>query len=230
MIRRAPGVIPKESFYKSGGSYSLLPFRFERRGDSSCLLVNEAGEFVVLSSEEMQALVNHQLDPRSETYRRLRAKHFVTDGNSSALLDQLASKYRTKKSFLDGFAKLHIFVTTIRCNQSCVYCQVSRRDEHAAGAVMSLESMRRGVDLMLATPARAVTMEFQGGESLLAFDVVREGVTYARAQNEAIGKDIQYVLCTNLATLSDEHLTFLKDHHVQVSASLDGPDSADHLS
>jgi hypothetical protein len=40
----------------------------------------------------------------------------VFDGESSPLLDVLATKYRTKRSFLDGFTKLHIFVTTLRWN------------------------------------------------------------------------------------------------------------------
>jgi hypothetical protein len=40
----------------------------------------------------------------------------------------LATKYRTKKAFLDGFTSLHIFVVSLRCEHSCsVSCARSRR-------------------------------------------------------------------------------------------------------
>lgn len=47
---------------------------------------------------------------------------------------------------------------------------------------------------MLQNPAPAVTMEFQGGESLLRFDLVKEGVLYSKEQNKNIGKQIEYVI------------------------------------
>jgi uncharacterized protein len=215
---------PPEQFAAKECAYSLLPFKFDKRLDGSYLLVNDVGEYVALDAATFAAFVNHRLQAGSTAYPRLKTKHFLSDRTSSAHFDVLASKYRTKKSFLDGFAKLHIFVTTLRCNQSCPYCQVSRHDELAQGSTMSVETVRRSVDLMLATPARSVTMEFQGGESLLAFDVVQEAVTYSQERNLLYGKDITYVICTNLLGLSDAHLDFFKHHNVQISTSLDGPE------
>lgn len=211
--------------YRSGApDYSLLPFRFDRRENGDYLLVNEVGEYIVLSAGEFQDFVGHRLGLDAANYPRLKAKHFLTDGNSSALFDVLASKYRTKKSFLDGFTKLHIFVTTLRCNQSCPYCQVSRQNESAGAFDMSEEMLHRAVDLMLAGPAPAVTMEFQGGEPLLNFDLLREGVRYAKERNASIGKRIDYVVCTNLALLEDRHLDYFKEQGINISTSLDGPD------
>ncbi len=123
---------------------------------------------------------------------------------------------RTKRSFLDGFTKLHIFVTTLRCNQSCQYCQVSRRNEGAGDFDMTEDVLRRSVELMLDGPARHVTMEFQGGEPLLNFDLLAEAVTYAKARNITRGKRIDFVVCTNLSILEDRHLDFFKEHCVQV--------------
>lgn len=222
-MSHAPRFISKQEFLPQSDVYSLLPLRFDRREDGSCFVVNEAGEYVILAADEFSDIVNHRLATGSDLFRRLRAKHFVSDGASSALLDVLAAKYRTKKSFLDGFAKLHIFVTTLRCNQSCPYCQVSRHDETTVGSTMTEDVIRRSVDLMLATPSPTVTVELQGGESLLAFDVVRELVRYSRERNERVGKHIEYVICTNLVGLTDDHLSFFKDHGVQISTSLDGP-------
>ena len=88
---------------------------------------------------------------------------------------------------------------------------------------MSLEGLHKSVDLMLQNPAQAVTMEFQGGEPLLRFDLVREGVLYSTEKNKTIGKQISYVICTNLTLLTDDHLSFFEQYNVQISTSLDGP-------
>lgn len=88
---------------------------------------------------------------------------------------------------------------------------------------MTAEVARRGVDLMLKVPARAITCEFQGGEALLNFPMVQEIVEYAKEANKTVGKDITFVVCTNLSTLTDEHLLYFKQHDILVSTSLDGP-------
>jgi len=216
----------KEHFasFKQTPGYSMLPFRFERSGKDQYLIINEVGEYEYLTAFNFSAFVNHQLSPESGSYIKLKAKHFLSDASSSSLFDCLASKYRTKKGFLDGFTKLHIFVTTLRCNQSCPYCQVSRKDEDAGAFDMSEEVMRRSVDLMLKSPSKSVTMEFQGGEPLLNFELLQKAVLYTKEKNSLIGKNISYVICTNLASLDDKHLEFLKEHSVSVSTSLDGPD------
>lgn len=218
-----PVFFPREHYRSEPQAYSLLPFRFDRRGNGDYLLVNEVGEYLVLPAAEFQSFTEHRLDVDSASYSRLKAMHFLSDGNSSALFDVLASKYRTKKSFLEGFTKLHIFVTTLRCNQSCPYCQVSRQNESAGAFDMSEKTLHRSVDLMLSGPAPALTMEFQGGEPLLNFELLQEGVRYAKERNASIGKRIDYVICTNLALLEERHLDYFKDQGIIVSTSLDGP-------
>lgn len=215
---------PITNFRSEDSVYSLLPLRFDRFDTRRYLLTNEAGEYAMLGEQDFSNLVRHQLDPSSNTYAELRAKHFLTDRNGSANLDALASKIRTKRSFMDGFTKLHIFVTTLRCNFSCGYCQVSRQGQFATGHYdMPIDVLHRSVELMLTSPSPTVTMEFQGGEPLLNFDLIREGVHYAKARNQTVGKKIDYVICTNLSTLTDEHLEFCKAEGVTLSTSVDGP-------
>jgi His-Xaa-Ser system radical SAM maturase HxsB len=211
--------------YGEAPRYGLLPFRFARRNDDSYLLTNEVGEFCVVEGDTLRSLTQHRLSHSHPAYQDLKSRHFLSDEDSSALLDVLASKYRTKKSFLEGFTKLHIFVTSLRCNQSCPYCQVSRQGEEADRGRfdMSQEVLRKSVELMLSTPAPRITMEFQGGEPLVNFDLVREAVRLAEEQSQRAGKTIDYVLCTNLSLLEDAHLDFCKQHSVLISTSLDGP-------
>src|SRR5436305_290687 len=69
--------------------------------------------------------------------------------------------------------KLHIFVTTLRCEHSCHYCQVSRQSADRVKYDMSEETALRALDLMFRSPASHLTLEFQGGEPLLNFDLIR---------------------------------------------------------
>src|SRR5207244_2667827 len=98
--------------------------------DGEVLAVNDVGEFEFLAIGVFRDFVAGTLDPGSTEYASLKAKHMLIDSPSTVPLQLLATKYRTKKSFLDGFTALHLFVITLRCDHSCGYCQVSRVSEN----------------------------------------------------------------------------------------------------
>lgn len=211
-------------FPKTG--YRLLPFRFDRWEDGRVFITNDIGESVAISGQDFDAFVDKRLTPESPVYFDLQSRQLLVDETNQNWLESMASKYFTKKSFLEGFTKLHIFVTTLRCNQSCPYCQVSRQGEAAdSGAYdMSPEVLEKSIRLMLASPAKSITMEFQGGESLVRFDLLQEAVKRTKELNTSIGKKIDFVVCTNLSLLTDEHLDWCKENDILFSTSLDGPD------
>ena len=143
----------------------------------------------------------------SDLYSTFKAKHFIADNSSSPLLDILATKYRTKFSFVEGFTKLHIFVVTLRCDHSCHYCQVSRQTADKAAYDMSFQTAEKSIELMMKSPARHVTLELQGGEPLLAFDLIQQIVPLARKRAAAFGKNMDIVVTTNLANATDDMLS-----------------------
>ena len=77
--------------------------------------------------------------------------------------------------------------------------------------------------MMMDSPARAVTLEIQGGEPLLAFDVIRYIIPRAKRLAREKGKELDIVVCTNLACVTDDILKYFRDEGVKVSTSLDGP-------
>jgi len=97
----------------------------------------------------------------------------VTDTEIGPVIDMLATKYRTKKAFLNNFTALHMVVPTLRCNSNCRYCQVSRKDVSADHVDMSKATAKKVVDLIFKSPSPAIKIEFQGGEPLLNFTIVR---------------------------------------------------------
>jgi His-Xaa-Ser system radical SAM maturase HxsB len=214
---------PREAFAQGDGPYQLLPFRFMRWTGGESLLVNEVGEFLFVDDGRVEELIDRRLAPTTPEYKDLLAKHFLTDGDPTLAIELLATKYRTKKSFLDGFTKLHLFVVTLRCDHSCRYCQVSRVSADRSRYDMSEETALRAIDLLFRSPSNELKVELQGGESLLAFDRIRYVVEEIERRNASVGKQIEFVVATNLVPLTDEMLDFFRVHGVYLSTSLDGP-------
>jgi His-Xaa-Ser system radical SAM maturase HxsB len=204
--------------------YYLLPFKFEQLNDRYEILVNEVGDYLIEPSGTTYHIVNREIDQNEDLLKDLTANFFISETKIPVLIDNLASRYRTKKSFLDSFTSLHIFVLTLRCNQNCVYCQASSRDRNAARSDITYNDLDLAINLMFKSPSSAITMEFQGGEPTLAFDKLKYAVEKTEELNLKFEKHITYVLCTNCINLTFTQLSFLKEYHVLISTSLDGPE------
>lgn len=213
-------------YYNLGkGIYYLMPFKFHRLGNGKEVIVNEVGDFKILEPGMVQKIVDREIskDTDEELYADLLANYFISEERISPLIDVLATRYRTKKHFLNYFTGLHIFVITLRCEHTCFYCQVSRVTENKDLFDMSYDHIDRGIEFMLKSPNPHVTMEFQGGEALLAFDKIKYAVEKAEKGADAAGKGLTIVICSNLAIVNEEILEYCKEHKILISTSLDGP-------
>lgn len=211
------------AYYAPRSSYRLLPFRFGRLDADRYIVTNDVGEYVLLGPAELQAFAGHQLSTTSETYRILKSRHFLFDADSECALDLLALKYRTRAERIASFTGLHIFVVSLRCDHSCHYCQVSRQTEDKTAFDMSREHADRALAFTFRSPASHIKVEFQGGEPLLNFELVRYVVERAKQLNQSHRKDLAFVIATNLARLTDDVLAFCRENDVYFSTSLDGP-------
>lgn len=207
----------------ASAGYRLLPFRYMRWSEAEVLVVNDVGEYLFLTSERFAAFVMRRLDAFTPEYQNLKAQHFLTDTDSDVPLELRATKYRTKKSFLRGFTALHLFIVTLRCDHSCAYCQVSRVTTDRRTYDMTRDTAQRAIALMLRSPAPVLKVEFQGGEPLLNFDVIRYVVETVEDLCSTQGRQVEFVVATNLSDITDEVLGYLRAHRIHVSTSLDGP-------
>ena len=73
-------------------------------------------------------------------------------------------------------------------------------------ADMSLATAKRVVDQIFTSPSPALAIEFQGGEPLVNFEVVRFVIEYATERNRDEGRDLQFLLVSNLAAMDEEVL------------------------
>lgn len=208
--------------YVDERDWEFLPFRFERhRG--RVLLTNLVGEHTFLSEADFESFVDKHLAADTEIFRRLRGQHFLRYEGEDVPLELLALKTRTRYRRLPEFTALHLFVVSLRCEHSCPYCQVSRQSLDKDRYDMSWETAERALAATFASPSRNLKIEFQGGEPLLNFDLVREIVLEAERINLTEERDLSFVIATNLALLNDEVLAFCAEHDIYLSTSLDGP-------
>lgn len=220
---KGPGFSARAA-YQPTEPYRLLPFRFGRLRENTYILTNDVGEYVLLPRHDLTAFVDRTLDPATSSYKELKARHFLFDPGTRSALDLLALKYRTRVEGLAAFTGLHAFVVTLRCDHSCRYCQVSRQTEDRAAYDMSQAHADKALELVFRSPSPAIKIEFQGGEPLLRFDLVRYIVERALVLNRQHERRLQFVIASNLSRLSDEMLSFCKEHGVLLSTSLDGPE------
>jgi uncharacterized protein len=217
------------SFYKPessrpGEARELLPFRFKRLADG-VLLTNMVGEQAIVPPTEFDRFVSDTLDSASPVFTELRSKHFFYFKGEISPIHLLALKLRTRKRRLADFTGLHLFVVTLRCEHSCPYCQVSRANETGSADRfdMKLDTAMKALDLVFRSPSPNLKIEFQGGEPLLNFEVIRSIVIEAEKRNELAKRNLAFVIATNLALINDEILKFCSDHSIFISTSLDGP-------
>lgn len=213
----------KLEFYEQQRPYDLLPFKFDRLNDDEYVITNMAGEYHVIPETLLEPLISKTLPPSSELFPTLRAKHFIRFTTEQAPLQLLALKVRTRLSRLAQFTNLHIFVVTLRCDHSCPYCQVSRQSETTGEFDMTPQMAEKSLDFVFRSPNPAIKIEFQGGEPLLNFEMVKYVVVEAKKRNIKEGRDLQFVIATTLSLLNDEALAFCKEHNIALSSSLDGP-------
>ena len=201
----------------------MLPFRFIDLDTHRYVAVNEVGEWQVLSRDELELVVRKRLPQTNPLYNALKSSHFLEDDDSDIAPDLLTLKVRSKRERIARFTSLHMFVVTLRCNHSCQYCQVSRQSEDRSAYDMTDAMADKALDFTFSSPSPAIKIEFQGGEPLLNFDLIKYIVLDAKRRNVAEKRDLAFVIATNLSFLTDEILNFCRDHAIQISTSLDGP-------
>src|SRR5260221_4246637 len=117
-------------FYNNqeNNAYFLLPVKFHRLNWEKEVLVNEVGDHLVVPEGTFQKIVQREISKEDDPdlFGDLVANHFISESPIPPLIDVVATRYRTKKAFLDHFTTLHIFVMSLRCEHTCHYCQVSR--------------------------------------------------------------------------------------------------------
>ncbi len=109
--------------------------------------------------------------------------------------------------------ELLILAITGACNFSCSYCYASHQTEEA----MDMDILEQACRLVKGNKKK-VTVQFTGGEPLLAFDRMQRAIELM----ESLDVPVSYQLQTNGSLITEAIANYLKRHKVAVGISLDG--------
>ncbi|MBU4386834.1 MAG: His-Xaa-Ser system radical SAM maturase HxsB [Actinobacteria bacterium] len=200
-----------------------LFFRFKQFNSGTYLLTNEIGEYVFLNKKDFNDYSGGKLTGKQKAHQELLEKNFI---DSEAGKRALAEKYKVKNNFLQQGPSLHIIVTTLRCDHKCVYCQTSSRGAGAKNFDMDAATAKKAVDLIFESPSPAIAIEFQGGEPLLNWEIVKFITDYAIEKRKNGNKDLEIRLMSNFSLMDEEKMKFFLDRTVGLCTSLDSPQEA----
>jgi len=193
--------------------FAVIPFGSTLIKDKY-LVSNMLGGWDILAKDEFRKLNSFTLDRESPLFKRLHSRGVLLDENN---LLQIISDFKKLNTNLFSDTSLHIAVITTRCNLACNYCQTKTLEPKD----MNHEVAARILKYIFDVKTVSVTLEFQGGEPLLNWDVLAFTIEHARKFNTH--KDLKISIVTNLTLLDEEKMKFLSDFDVEICTSLDGP-------
>lgn len=201
----------------------VQPFRSRVLPDGFVVATARSGDHAFFSAEEFDQF---QQSPASLPLRRqaeLRARFLLGDSAPSAGMRRLInSRVAAKRETVAAGPALHIIVPTLQCAHSCRYCQVSR-SLHDEGHTISTADLDAACDTIFESASLTLTVEFQGGDPLLRFDLIERAILRIQARNASEGRRIRFVVASTLHQLDAAMCDFFQTHGVYLSTSIDGP-------
>jgi len=198
-------------------------FNFKKLKDKY-LLTNDLGDYIFLNEKDFEDFVNGNLDKESSVYKELDQKFFTREAfECEYCQERMIQRYHSSHDYLLRGPSLHIVVVTLRCDHACRYCHASAKSMRRTDLDMNRDTAKKVVNMIFQTTSPSITIEFQGGEPLANFDVVKFVIDYALEKNQKIGKDLLVTVVSNFSLLDDKKLDYLLSKKVALCTSLDGP-------
>ena len=198
-------------------------FRF-RKINNTYFLSNDFGLYIFLTPDQFDKFIQGKINAKSNVYTELIEKGF-TNKAPAYKEKELIEIYEMKNKYLfNSGPSLHIVVMTSRCNYNCIYCHAGSKNTSLKDLDMKKETAKKIVDFIFKTPSPHLTIEFQGGEPLINWPVVKFIIEYARKKAQEEQKILRLALVSNLSLMTDQKLDFLLKNKVDICTSLDGPE------
>jgi His-Xaa-Ser system radical SAM maturase HxsB len=201
-------------------SYSSNFWKERVISDDSMLVTVDSGEWCILSNDEYLQLRNGGIQG-DDLMLRLKDSHILLDEKGRGEFLEIM-----RKRYVDVLTRpiLHIVVLTPQCNLRCIYCQAAL-NQGTQGA-MTIEIARKTLSHIINFSGDSYTLELQGGEPSLNFDVIKYLVSENKRLTELHNKRYSVAIVTNFTdVLTEEKMRFLIENDVDISTSLDGPKS-----
>ena len=198
-----------------------LPTYFERLNSGKVFVSSASGKWKTFSEKEFD-LICSNLDSLDHSSKQSLYSLGILQPENSRAIERLEG-LRIRDSFkcYEQAFSYFIIVATLRCNQTCDYCQVSRKPEASPQKYdLNLFDSESIANLINSSPSESIKIEFQGGESTLNMGFIESLIEKLKTSS----KRISYVITSNLVSLSESTLKTCLQNNIDLSISLDGPE------
>lgn len=122
--------------------------------------------------------------------------------------------------------EIYVIHVTKQCNMKCLYCY-----EEDKTSTYTLEEVKEYIDNLIESRTNDVfSIEFLGGEPMLAWDIIQEAYEYIETKYHDVVNIEFYTITTNGTILTDHVLRYLKDNKkIHYAISMDGSPWANQL-
>jgi uncharacterized protein len=133
--------------------------------------------------------------------------------------EQIALKDKSK-----SFVKALCLNIAHDCNLRCKYCFADEGEYKGKRKIMSAEIGKKAIDFVIKAsgPRRNIEVDLFGGEPLMAFNVIKEIVEYAKVVEKNHNKNIRFTMTTNATLLNDEIMEYIDKNMGNIVLSIDG--------
>ncbi len=191
--------------------------RFEPDG-AGYIVSGPAGGLLRLTAAELKTFRAGQVKDGTPLFKKLSAAGLL---RGRLDLDGITAQAAGLSAGAFEGPGLHILVLTLKCNHACVYCRATAGGH--ADTAMSRSTALKAVETAFQSPNPRISIEFQGGEALLNWEVLKAAVAHAKKLNAKAGKDLALSVVTNLSLMDEAKAAWLVKEGVSVCTSLDGP-------
>lgn len=126
----------------------------------------------------------------------------------------------------EGIEEMYLHISH-RCNLNCVYCYAGGGSFGGEETMMNRETARYAVDFLIRESGshKTVILNFDGGEPLLNFPLVKWVIEYAKEKASLAGKKISFNISTNGTLFNKKIVPYLARERVGIGVSIDGEPS-----
>ncbi|MGA1869164.1 MAG: radical SAM protein [bacterium] len=189
------------------------------------MLTSLSGDWTILSEKEMNYTKTTRLP--LDLFNKLEERKLIITQNNHQKIYEAYHEWHQYK--YNRSTPLHIINITDNCNLQCTYCSASVGNDNKKFEEknMTIDTAKKIVDFIfdaanIEQDNDKIHIEFQGGEILLNFQILKSIVEYAKEKNNRQYKLI-FGTTSNLIALKQKHCDFLKKNKISIATSIDGP-------
>lgn len=194
---------------------SVWPLQFREQAENTFLFTDDTGSFFRSDKGFLERYVFDEFSEHDLGFLQENGHSYALSADIS--YQSFATRWIERLNSSKTLSYI-ILVPTLRCNLNCDYCQVSRVAENAKGFDWDKTRLSEAISMLDQLTTDEVKIEFQGGEPLLRIDLLEAIRTFCRHRFLRT----EFVVCTNLQSVSQEAWEFLDAVDTHVSTSFDG--------